>query len=374
MQSFLADGPKRDAQTAAYAPLTVALCTFGEFLTGIAWAKVGDRLGPKPTLIIGVVRGSVSALAFGFSTNLWMALSARLFGGLVNPNVGVVSVCVGELVKRKQHRGKGFSVVTFLRGFGSLIGPAICGHLADPVKTLPSIFHEENLWEIFPYLLPNLIVILIITTSSFLGFLFLEESRPQMQNQTDMGWKMSSWVSRKIKSLFGKWDIREFKVGFGMGPPSIASALLTQAIVAILSQVFVVPRVIDRFGPLKTIRWTLFLFPWLYCITPFTARLPYPLSIMAILLDLWTKGILVSLGYVAFAILLTSTVSAPQHLATVNGAAVSIGRLARSIGAAVSGSMFHYSLTSSYIGMPFWTLDIIVAAGAILSSFLDNKL
>jgi len=248
MQSFLADGPKRDAQTAAYAPLTVALCTFGEFLTGIAWAKVGDRLGPKPTLIIGVVRGSVSALAFGFSTNLWMALSARLFGGLVNPNVGVVSVCVGELVKRKQHRGscqvvrigprtflantvecsrQGLFGCYLLEGlwvspknsrsmklkliftFRSLIGPAICGHLADPVKTLPSIFHEENLWEIFPYLLPNLIVILIITTSSFLGFLFLEESRPQMQNQTDMGWKMSSWVSRKIKSLFGKWDIRE---------------------------------------------------------------------------------------------------------------------------------------------------------------------
>jgi hypothetical protein len=94
-----------------------------------------------------------------------------------------------------------------------------------------------------------------------------------------------------------------FEVGFGMGPPSIANVLLTQAVLAILSQVFVVPRAIDRFAPLKTIRWTLFVFPWLYCITPFTTKLLYPLSIMAILLDLWTKGILVSLGYVAFAIL-----------------------------------------------------------------------
>ena len=441
MQSFLSDGPKRDAQAAAYASLTVALFTFGEFLMGIAWAKVSDRLGRKPTLIIGVVGGSVSALAFDLSTNLWMALSARLFGGLVNPNVSVVSACVGELVKRKEHYGScrvlgigpgtslantvkcsrqglfGCSVLerawvspknsrsmklNLMFTFRSLIGPVIGGHLADPVNNLPSIFRKGTLWETFPYLLSNLIVALIIMISGFLGFFFLKESHPQKQDQTDMGLKISSWISKKTRSLFGKLDIREytvlaaeddaiplasnyqiadeesskdsddldtttpelstspdsarpkasaytrkvilqivvvsllafhkvssdviiptflaasstghseddtdvtffrFKIGFGMASPSIANVLLTQAVVAILSQIFIVPRVIDRFEPLKTIRWALSVFPWLYCITPFTARLPYPLSIIAILLDLWTKGILVSLGYVASAIL-----------------------------------------------------------------------
>jgi MFS family permease len=105
MQSFLPDTPKRDADAAAYASLTVALFTFGEFLMGIVWAKVSDRLGRKPTLILGAVGGSISALAFGYSTSLWMALTARAFGGLVNPNVGVISACVGELVKRKEYQG-----------------------------------------------------------------------------------------------------------------------------------------------------------------------------------------------------------------------------------------------------------------------------
>jgi hypothetical protein len=286
--------------------------------------------------------------------------------------------------------------------FRSLIGPVIGGHLADPVNNLPSIFRKGTLWETFPYLLSNLIVALIIMISGFLGFFFLKESHPQKQDQTDMGLKISSWISKKTRSLFGKLDIREytvlaaeddaiplasnyqiadeesskdsddldtttpelstspdsarpkasaytrkvilqivvvsllafhkvssdviiptflaasstghseddtdvtffrFKIGFDMASPSIANVLLTQAVVAILSQIFIVPRVIDRFGPLKTIRWALSVFPWLYCITPFTARLPYPLSIIAILLDLWTKGILVSLGYVASAIL-----------------------------------------------------------------------
>ena len=109
MRSFPGNGPKRDANEAAYASLTVAPFTFGELLTSIAWTKVSDRLGRKSTLLIGVVGGSISALAFGLSTNLWMALGARVIGGLVNPNVGVISACVGELVKTEEHRGNATS-------------------------------------------------------------------------------------------------------------------------------------------------------------------------------------------------------------------------------------------------------------------------
>ncbi|CZS94077.1 uncharacterized protein RAG0_04108 [Rhynchosporium agropyri] len=103
MQSFLKESADREAKSAAYASLTVALFTFGEFCTGVLWGKVSDRIGRKPTLILGIFGGSFSALLFGLSNNVWLALGARLFGGLVNPNVGVVSTCVGELVKKKEH-------------------------------------------------------------------------------------------------------------------------------------------------------------------------------------------------------------------------------------------------------------------------------
>lgn len=55
--------------------------------------------------MIGVVCGAASALAFGLSRSLGVALVARAFGGLTNPNVGVVSSCVGELVKDKKDQG-----------------------------------------------------------------------------------------------------------------------------------------------------------------------------------------------------------------------------------------------------------------------------
>ncbi|KAI9375232.1 hypothetical protein BJX61DRAFT_494804 [Aspergillus egyptiacus] len=91
--------------------------------------------------------GCVSACGFGFSRSVVVALGARLFGGLVNPNVGVVAACVAELVEVKSLQGwspalgssffyplaaywfmcvgKAFSIVPFLRGLGCVY-PSFC--------------------------------------------------------------------------------------------------------------------------------------------------------------------------------------------------------------------------------------------------------
>lgn len=87
MQSFLATVPRRDAQVAAYASLTVALFTLGEFLMGIVWPKISDRLGRRPTLMIGVFGASLSALDFGFSmdglgrSTIWRIGQSKYCGG-----------------------------------------------------------------------------------------------------------------------------------------------------------------------------------------------------------------------------------------------------------------------------------------------------
>ena len=91
--------------------------------------------------------------------------------------------------------------------------------------------------------------------------------------------------------------------GFGMSTASIGNVLLTQAVIATIVQLAVVPIIIKRFGALRTYRWTLFVFPWMYCLTPFVIKLPMPISVIALLLDLWIKVLLVALGYVCSAIL-----------------------------------------------------------------------
>ena len=91
--------------------------------------------------------------------------------------------------------------------------------------------------------------------------------------------------------------------GFGMTTSEVGTVLLTQAIVAILVQLLVSSRIISRFGALKTYRGVLHIFPFMYLLTPFTVILPPPLGLLSLLLDLWTKVLLVGLGYNCSAIL-----------------------------------------------------------------------
>ena len=100
---------------------------------------------------------------------------------------------------------------------------------------------------------------------------------------------------------------------FGLSPSSVGNVLLTQAVTAVLVQIIIVPRLLTRFGPIQTYRWTLFVFPWLYCMTPFVVKLPSPLSLIALLVDLWIKVLLVALGYVCSAILCVHS-SYPESL------------------------------------------------------------
>lgn len=94
-----------DVDIPFYAGLMIAVLTFGEFLTGMLWARLSDRIGRKITLLIGSVCGMVTSLALGLSRSLALAVASRAFGGLFNPNVGLVQTCVVELAERKGQRG-----------------------------------------------------------------------------------------------------------------------------------------------------------------------------------------------------------------------------------------------------------------------------
>jgi MFS family permease len=96
-------GPESSKDNIAiYAGLMVSVFTFGEFVGAPLWAKVSDRIGRKSTMLIGSIGAVFSALLFGFSTSIPMAIAARTCTGLLNPNLGVVQTFVRELVSKKQ--------------------------------------------------------------------------------------------------------------------------------------------------------------------------------------------------------------------------------------------------------------------------------
>jgi MFS family permease len=98
---------------ALFADLLVSVFTFAEFLSAMPWAWVADRIRRRYTLLIGIVGSIVSAAVFGLSRNIALAAVTRAVGGLMNPNVGVVQTCTGELATRKDQQGGAISCYGF---------------------------------------------------------------------------------------------------------------------------------------------------------------------------------------------------------------------------------------------------------------------
>lgn len=81
----------------------------------------------------------------------------------------------------------------------TIIGPVIGGYLAEPVSKYPSLFHEDTVWDHYPYLLPNLVVVVFLLTSCILGFLNLQEVHPQFRKRDDIGRAVSFGLSNLLK-------------------------------------------------------------------------------------------------------------------------------------------------------------------------------
>lgn len=92
---------------------------------------------------------------------------------------------VGELVKKPEHEPKAYSVMPFVWSIGTIIGPAVGGTFAKPVKNFPSVFPPGCLFDAFPWLLPNLICAVCMLVSIVAGYFWLEETHPDRRPGAD---------------------------------------------------------------------------------------------------------------------------------------------------------------------------------------------
>ena len=75
-----------------WAGIFISSFALAESITGLAWGGVSDRIGRKPVLLIGCAGTLVSLLIVGFSTNFWVALAGRAFGGLLSRSLVVLHI------------------------------------------------------------------------------------------------------------------------------------------------------------------------------------------------------------------------------------------------------------------------------------------
>ncbi|TEY57733.1 hypothetical protein BOTCAL_0206g00030 [Botryotinia calthae] len=169
-----------------YAGLLISAFALAESLTGMYWGGLSDRIGRKPVLLAGCCGTMLSMIMVGFASNIWVALLGRALGGFLNGNIGVIQTMVGEMVTKKEHEPRAYSVMPFVWSIGTIIGPAIGGTFADPTLTFPNIFSPNGIFNTFPYLLPNLMCAGLLFISILAGYFLLQETHPDMQPRVSL--------------------------------------------------------------------------------------------------------------------------------------------------------------------------------------------
>ncbi|RKP07545.1 major facilitator superfamily domain-containing protein, partial [Thamnocephalis sphaerospora] len=162
-------------QTAYYVGILASVFAVSQFISGIPWGWLSDRIGRRPVVLLGLTTTTICTLLFGFSKSYAWAITLRVLAGLGNGNVAVLKSMVAE-ISDQTNQARAFSFIPMTYVLGSIVGPLIGGLLADPAQHYPDTFGRIALFRQFPYLLPCLVCSGITFCSLLLSLLCLEET------------------------------------------------------------------------------------------------------------------------------------------------------------------------------------------------------
>ena len=175
--------PKSTPENAGiYAGFLASSFMIGRFVTAYWWGRCADTFGRVVVLKFSLVLSTLFCLLFGLAKTYRTAFLWRLCLGMANAVTSTSKTLASEIgqgdeVKERQAMG----LVVGMRSWGFLLGPAIGGFLASPVKQYPKNPFWQSGWrhrilEEYPFLLPNIAVALFCIVSSIMVSFLIEET------------------------------------------------------------------------------------------------------------------------------------------------------------------------------------------------------
>jgi MFS family permease len=171
-----------------------------------------------------------------------------------------------------------------------------------------------------------------------------------------------------------------FTGGLGMPPRLVGIAMAILGVIGITLQLFIYPRLNDRYGVIPLYRIFVYGFPIAYVLAPYLSIVPSksnppdPADGPGVWLALCGVLLVQVLGRTfvlpSTMILINNCSPHPSVLGTIHGIAQSVGSAARTFGPAVAGYLFGVGLNIGVVGLSWWILAGIAAFGVLTSTWV----
>lgn len=234
----------------------IAMFSFSQFIFAPLAGDLSDKHGRKKLIIVGLIISSLSQVAFGLSTELWMLFVSRFFSGLgaaflVPPMMAFVAD-----ITTIEQRGRGMGLLGASMSLGFMIGPAIGGFLSKITLEFPFYFGAGA-----------------ALTAAIISYFALPNPPPIAGSEIDKKKKRENLfqqMKRSTKTPYFIMFIVMFVFSFGLAnfqstialyvddkygytPSQIAVIITVGGFVGVIAQTFIINPLFKRFGEMNVI-------------------------------------------------------------------------------------------------------------------------
>jgi len=354
-----------------------------EAITVLQWSRLSDNIGRKPVLLIGLLGSTLSMLAFGLSRTFWALVVSRCLTGLLNGNIGVMKSVMGEFTD-PTNRAKGYSLLSIVWCLGATVGPMIGGSLAHPHERFPKVF-SGSFWRDYPYFLPCLVVSMYIISSFLIALFMLKETLPTDKSRQSLlescddadsiekpvplrkllvypvvvsvaNYGILAFLQISASSLIPLFLAMPLEIGgLKLSPPAIGYIIGSFGILDSVFQASFFSSIVRRWGERNVCIASMSAFIPIFLILPsinFVARTwgQTSLGVWLLLGLLLVMLTLMDMGYGVTSIYITASAPNRRSLGATNGLSQTTVSIARSIGPALSTSLFSFSAERNILG------------------------
>lgn len=237
-------------QAIAVALLTAvyAVCTF---LAAPGLGALSDRYGRRPLLLICLLGSAGGYLIFGIGGSLWILFAGRIIDGITGGNISTIFAYFADITPREQ-RTKYFGWVSAVTGVGTAIGPALGGLLAKFGYSVPMYFGAAVTLLNFAYgffympesldkddRLKSIPFVRLNPFTQLVGVLTMKNLKRLLISAFLL------WIpGGSLQAVFSQFSLDTFH----WGPTAIGLMFSIMGLQDIISQGFIMPRLLMKLG------------------------------------------------------------------------------------------------------------------------------